>query len=379
MEGQLMGAITISKRIIIQAYKNRTLFILVFVPVISFLLSALISIPSGTSVRIGIIDEDKTEMSASFIKMMEKNDSFELSTNIADTNEMKDMLKNQDIVIGMRINTDFYNNLETDGIIELFQTYDVETFKLVELYMNSSIDNVVLIKKSTDSQSELVAELNNYIDNEALKAISLTDEKAKGLFSSTAFGFLTMFMLLVSVLSSKLIADDRFNTTIKRIFMTPIRKGSYILAGFLTNFIFQLIQVVVILAICLIMDFQFPIPMYSVAVIFILFAVFASFFGMFIGFVSKSVNQMLIIAQLFMLPGMLLCGTFFEFSLMPDWLQNVSFIFPQTWISQTVNHFSNGLADIYFAGMFGYILVLCLIIGTYLLVVFKNKRVGTFY
>jgi ABC-2 type transport system permease protein len=127
------------------------------------------------------------------------------------------------------------------------------------------------------------------------------------------------------------------------------------------------------------MGFQFPIPMYSVAVIFILFAVFASFFGMFVGSISKSVNQMLIIAQLFMLPGMLLCGTFFEFSVMPDWLQKVSFIFPQTWVSQTANHFSNGLVDIYFAGMFEYIVLLCLVISTYLFMVFKNRRTGTFY
>ncbi|MDR0501500.1 MAG: ABC transporter permease [Coriobacteriales bacterium] len=374
-----MGAINICKRIIVQAYKNKTLFILLFVPIISFLISALISMPSDSKVRIGIIDEDRTDMSATLIKMMEKNDSFELSTDISDVDEMKVMLKNQDIVIGMRINDGLYDNLEKKGAIQLFQTYDIETFKLVELYMNSSIDNIILIKKSTMSQNELVKVLNKYVENDSLKVNLLTDEKAKGVFSSTAFGFLTMFMLLVSVLSSKLIADDRFNTTIKRIFMSPVRKSSYILAGFLANFIFQLIQVAVILAICLIMDFQFPIPMYSVAVIFVMFSVFASFFGMFIGFISKSVNQMLIMSQLFMLPGLLLCGTFFEFSLMPEWLQKISFVFPQTWISQAANHFTNGLSDVYFIQMAGYFAVLCVLIGAYLMVIFKKKKVNAFY
>jgi ABC-2 type transport system permease protein len=379
VEGQLMGAIKICKRILIQAYKNKTLAILVVVPIISFLISAVISIPNDGTVRIGILDEDKSSMSASLIGMIEKNESFEINTSITDVAAMRDMLENQDIVIGMRINRGLYDNIEKSGAIQLFQTYDIETFKLVELYMNSSIDNIILIKKSTDDQAELVAELDKYRADDSLKVNTLADEKAKGLFSSTAFGFLTMFMLLVAVLSSKLIADDRFNTTIKRIFISAVKDGSYLLAGFLSNFVFQLIQVAVIVAICLIMDFQFPLPLYAVVVIFVLFAVFASFFGMFIGFVSRSVNQMLIISQLFMLPGMLLCGTFFEFTLMPAWLQSVAYVFPQTWVSQAASHFENGFASLYFVMMLGYFLALCIAIELYLLLVFKKKKVESFY
>ena len=374
-----MGAIKICKRIILQAYKNKTLIILIFVPVISFLISALISIPNDGTIKIGIIDEDNSDVSASLIRMIEKNKSFEVYAEITDISEMKEKLINQDIVIGLKINKDLYINIESKGSIELFQTYDIETFKLVELYMNSSIDNMILLKMSTENQAEFVSEFDKYNIDNSVRLDILSDENAKTLFSSTSFGFLSMFMLLVSVLSSKLIADDRFNTTIKRIFIAPIRKSSYLFAGFLSNFIFQLIQVVVIIAICLIMNFRFPIPIYTVAVVFVLFSIFSSFFGMFIGFVSNSVNQMLIISQMFMLPGMLLCGTFFEFTLMPDWLQKVSFIFPQTWISQTAAHFENSFYTPYFATMFGYITLLCALIGLYLLVVFKQKKVGRFY
>jgi ABC-2 type transport system permease protein len=127
------------------------------------------------------------------------------------------------------------------------------------------------------------------------------------------------------------------------------------------------------------MNFQFPIPMFAVVIVFVVFSVFASFFGMLIGFISKSVNQMLIISQMFMLPGMLLCGTFFEFSLMPNWLQKVSFVFPQTWITQTANYFADGFNNLYFAAMFGYILLFCIVIGLYLLMVFKKKKVESFY
>jgi ABC-2 type transport system permease protein len=374
-----MGAIKICKRIILQAYKNKTLFILVLVPVISFLLTAAISMPSTNAVRIGILDEDATALSASIIRLIEKNDSFELDTDISDVAAMREKLRNQDITIGMRINKGLYNRIEFAGSIQLFQTYDIETFKLVELYMNSTIDNVILLKKSTVSQRELVTELDKYIAGESLKVNTLSDERAKGLFSSTAFGFLMMFMLLVSVLSSKLIADDRFNATIKRIFISPMSKISYLLAGFLSNFIFQLIQVVVILAICLLMNFEFPIPMHVVASILVLFAVFASFFGVFIGFLSKSVNQMLVISQMFILPGMLLCGTFFEVSLMPDWLQKLSFIFPQTWISQTATYYGEELFGAYVMAMLGYIVVLCAAIGAYVLIIFRKRNIGGFY
>lgn len=374
-----MGAIIICRRIILQAYKNKTLFILICVPFISFLIAVLLSIPSETSIRIGILDEDNSELSALFIRMIEKNRSFEINADISDVSDMQEKLRNQDIVIGMKINENLYNNIEIGGSVHLFQTFDIETFRLVELYINSSIENMLLIKKSTDTQNDLIYELEKYYQENFLELNILPNERARGLFSSTAFGFLTMFMLLVSVLSSKLIVDDRFNTTIRRIFISPIKKTSYLLAGLLSNFIFQTVQILVIVIICAIMNFQFTIPMYAVVVIFIIFAIFASFFGLFIGFISKSVNQMLIISQLFILPGMLLCGTFFEFSLMPDWLQRISFIFPQTWITQTSEHFYGSFYSPYFAAMFGYIAFLCLIAGIYLILIFKKKKVGSFY
>jgi ABC-2 type transport system permease protein len=349
------------------------------VPVISFLLTAAISMPASNTISIGILDGDKTAMSASIIRLIEKNDSFELHTDITDVEDMRDQLKNQDISIGMRINEGLYDNIEADGSIQLFQTYDIETFKLVELYLNSTIDNVILLKMSTASPEELVTELDGYIADESLSSYTLSDERAKGVFSTTAFGFLMMFMLLVSVLSSKLIADDRFNSTIKRIFISPIQKISYLLAGFLSNFIFQLIQVGVILLICLVMKFEFPLPMPLVFGLLILFGVFASFFGVFIGFISKSVNQMLVMSQMFILPGMLLCGTFFEFELMPAWLQQLSFLFPQTWISQTVAYYGSEMFRTYIAGMTGYIALLCAILGIALLIIFQKRNIGGFY
>ena len=374
-----MGAIKICKRIFLQAYRNKTLFILLVVPVIGFLIASLLSMPDEGLVHIGILDEDKSSLSASLIRMIEKNESFYIDAGITDVSNMKDKLENQDIVIGMRINKGLYDNIEVSGAIQLFQTYDIETFKLVELYLNSSIDNIILLKKVALSQDELVAGLDKYNADEDIKINKLTNEWSKGLFSSAAFGFLTMFMLLVSVLSSKLIADDRFDMTIKRIFLSPIRRISYLLAGFFCNFIFQLIQVAVIITICLVTGVEFTAPFDVVACVFVLFSVFASFFGLLIGFISKTVSQMLIISQMFMLPGMLLCGTFFEFELLPDWLQKISYIFPQTLASQTVTNYDGNLFSSYFAYLSGYIAILSVAIGAYLLIIFNKKQMDSFY
>lgn len=374
-----MGAVRICLRMILQAWKNKTLAILLFVPIISFLIASMLSMPTINTVSIGVLDEDGSRVSESLINMLEGNDSFELDTDIRDVDEMKEKMQNQDIVIGMRINKNLYNNIEKSGSVQLFQTYDIETFKLVELYLNSSIDNMILLKKSTDTQVEMAEALEEYNAKEFLDVDTLSDEDAKSKFASTAFGFLTMFMLLVSVLSSKLIADDRFNTTIKRIFMAPIRKTTYLAACFLTNLVFQLIQIGVTLLISVVMGFEFSLPLYAVAIILALFSVFSSFFGVLVGFIAKSNNQMLIIAQLFMLPGMLLCGTFFEFSLMPSWLQNIAYFFPQTWVSQASLYFEGSLLSSYFLTMIGYFALVCLVIGSYLLIIFKRGKLGSFY
>ena len=373
-----MGSIKICKRLMLQAYKNKILFVLVLVPIVAFVISVLISLPASRIITLGIIDEDKTALSEMFIRVMEENDSFRLIMS-DDVEEMLESLRNQDIEIGMKINSGFYENLNEQGAVELFQTSDIETFMLVELYLNSSLDNLVLLRMVTEDEAELVEGLEDYIASKSVTTNILENERARGVFSSTAFGFLLMFMLLVSVLSSKLIADDRFTLTIKRIFMASIPLSSYVVGGFLSNFIFQMIQIAVIIAISFAVGFEFTIPIYAMFSLFIIFAVFASFFGLLIGFVSKNTNQMIITSQMFILPGTLLSGTFFDFLWMPQWLQQVAFVFPQTWVTQAPRYFGTDYFGTYFLTMIAYYAFVCLVIMTYLLIMFKKKKVMSFY
>jgi len=362
-----------------QAYRNRILFILALVPIVAFGITVLISLPGNRIITIGIIDEDQTPLSAAFVQMIDQSDSFRLRTAIGDVYEMLEAMRNQDISIGMRINAGFYENLDQAGSVELFQTHDIQTFVLVELYLNSSIDNLILLKMATADEAELTAELMRHIAAETVLITELENERARGVFSATAFGFLMMFMLLVSVLSSKLIADDRFTLTIRRIFLAPVPKLSYVMAAFLSNFIFQLIQIVIIIIISMAVGFVFSVPMYALAVLFVVFSVFAGFFGLWIGFVSKNVNQMIITSQMFILPGTLLSGTFFPFNIMPEWLQRVAYIFPQTWVTQATYIFDGSFLTPYFAGMLGYYILLCGAVVMYLLWIFKKKKVASFY
>jgi len=373
-----MDAIRICNRIVQQAYRNKILFILAIVPIVAFGISVLISLPGSRIIHIGVIDEDQTPLSEAFIYMIDQGESFRLHV-LDDEEEMLDSMRNLDISIGMKINNGFYENLGTMGSIELFQTHDIETFLLVELYLNSSLDNVAFLERFADNEEMLVEELYRFIAYDYVASDILENERLRGLFSATAFGFLMMFMLLVSVLSSKLIADDRFTRTIRRIFLAPVSKISYVLACFLSNFIFQMIQLTIIVLISSITGFAFTVPPHAVIILFVAFSVFASFFGLWIGFVSNSANQMIITAQMFILPGTLLSGTFFDFGIMPLWLQNIAFFFPQTWITQAARHYDGSFLNVYFASMFGYFALLCLIITIYLLVIFKKRKVASFY
>jgi len=369
----------ISKRIFLQAFNNKLLFVLVVVPFVTFAMTIVFTLPESMIVVIGVIDEDQTELSAAFMRMIDENESFRIRNEIADTDEMLESLRNREIAIGMKINKGFYDNLGTEGVVELFQTQDIQTFMLVELYLNGSIDNLVFLKRATENEAMLTEAFNHHIEYESIAFNLVENEAIRGVFSTTAFGFLTMFMLLLSVLSSKLIVEDRFSLTIIRIFLAPISKLSYVAAGILTNLVFQLLQVGIVVLISQIFGFSFFISLLDVFILFAVFAVFSSFFGLFIGFSSANVTQMIITSQLFILPGTLLCGTFFDFNIMPSWLQSAAFIFPQTWLTQAVHNLGNGYFDVYFIRMFGVYLLFCIVITGYLLALFKTKKVAKFY
>ena len=238
---------------------------------------------------------------------------------------------------------------------------------------------MILLSEYYNDEEEVVDAMEHYYENRDLKTYVLGDEKSKGLFSSTTFGFLTMFMMLVSVLSSKLIADDRFNLTIKRMFISPIRRSDYIIAGFLSNYFFQVIQVIVICIICFVAQYRFAIPLGTTVLLLLSFGIFSSFFGMLIGFMAESANQMLVISQMIILPGTLLCGTFFEFTIMPEWLQTVSFLFPQTWVTQSVTAYVNFDFPKHFTFFLGYVIIICFIVGMVLRNIIGKRKITGFY
>ena len=197
----------------------------------------------------------------------------------------------------------------------------------------------------------------------SINAALLENEGLRAEFTTTSAGFMTMFMLLTATLSSKLIANERFSRTIHRIFISPATMSTYTLASYLVNLLIQLVQVGVFVAVSTIAGVVFAVPLYVMAVLLLTFAIFAAFFGMWIGSVSKNVNQMILVSQIVIMPGMLLCGMFFTFDTLPLVLQRVAFLFPQTWVTQAAFSYAGTLAAPYFAWMAGYIAVLCAAAG----------------
>lgn len=192
-------------------------------------------------------------------------------------------------------------------------------------------------------------------------------------------GFLVLFLWLVVVQGYRTFIADKENNTFIRMLSTPVSPISFLLAKFISVYVYGLIHIVVTLVAGKLL-FRLAgfdrIVLIFVALAMYLFAIAGITF--ICALYAKSQQLFTALGMpLVMLTGML-GGTFFPMEVAPEWLQVVSRATPQGWVMPVLSDLNATDAALQVAGISGaFIVAGMMCIGVSLFVMNKGMNQGS--
>ena len=312
--------------------KVRVIFILV-VPLLFILIFT--SMDYEKSLTLAVIDEDQTPFTQELSQSLASN----FRVVFLDNEEIVTALIDGDVDYAVVMPVGFTDNL-IGGESPSLRGYSIQGTNMaipVEAFMNSYLTVANGVAGAAGYNAEKFSE-----GMEAFKTGQLTMDfqQHNNIFrnrSTVALGFLVQFMLYASVLTTVIIAEDRQNRTIYRIFSGPVRMKRYMAENLLSFIFVATLQVVTVIGFLhFFVNVYFGNSVLNMIILLFFFAVVTTALGMIISNYAKSPVHAYIIIFLITTPLVMLGGTFWPRAYMPYILVRIGNFLPTSWVMSGV-------------------------------------------
>lgn len=320
---------------------------------ITFLLLPLLSIfaafafNSGDNnvINVGIYDENNSYLSQDMAKAIGENENFKVYS--INSSDFEAILKSNNLQCIVEIPKDFDKSIfdNTFKDISIYSSEGIETTSWIENYLNFYVDNLKSINIAAKGDKETFDNTYKEFKNSSIKFIDkevIDKTKNKGV-TKQSIGFLLVFMLMASKVTTDYIMKDKSNRTFFRIFSSTLTKSQYIIANILANMAIYVFQVSLIILISTkIIHLNFYTSILNLYVLFICFGFASIAFGVLIAAFSKSISQSSQLQNILIVPTSMLSGCFWPVEIMPDFMQKFAMIFPQSWVLKSIDKLQFG-------------------------------------
>ncbi|MBN2240259.1 MAG: ABC transporter permease [Dehalococcoidales bacterium] len=294
-------------------------FLLGFPLVFMLLFGAIFSGDSSASYPVGVIDNDSSSLSKTFITevlgTVETLDIQEYDTDSLARESLKlgDLYAFIEIPAGFGQQvTSIWNGLS--GNITLDMTYDES-----DIQTAGQLISVITAVTRSFARIEIPVDINAnpiHIEND----IDYTDFMGPGII---VFGILIMIPT-----SARIIVRDKEKGFLSRLLTTPVRPADFILSYSLCLALIAVIQIILFMVLANLLGMDMVGNAFLAFFVFFLTALCSIGIGMIVGSVSKSENQAEPLCWLFSMPLAMLSGCWFSIEMLPSYLRNIASVFP---------------------------------------------------
>ncbi|MFN0157053.1 MAG: ABC transporter permease [Bacteroidota bacterium] len=289
----------------------------VLFPLFMILLFGFVNFGGMGSVELGVINEAGPDGEA-FIHELGKVSSIELSNGTRKV-ELEQLTKGErDAVV---VVPQGFSSRSSDTLLTFVNEGKPRETQLAVLILQRVLDEIAFQQSPPPARIRLkqqaVQSRNlNYIDFLLPGIISMSIMQM-GIFG-VAFGFVSL----------------KKRGILRRLWVTPISPGDFILAQMATRLVLVMMQIVVLVGVgYLFFDLHFVGNVWEMFVVGILGAVVFLAIGLALAGISKSEDQVAPLANVISLPMMLLSGVFFSRSNLPDFIRAITDFFPLTYLA----------------------------------------------
>ena len=322
--------------------KKLNIVVLLIAPIIltSFVMT---SSNEKSTLRIGIIDNDKTE----FTELLTSNLKSKYEIIPIKKDEIQRKLINSTIEYAIVINKGFTDDIISgrDAVIESYNIKETNTSQPLKLYINNFISSSKNIASAAAGSSEKFYKGIDEYKNGSFTAEYKTFEVNTSTKNMTlnSLGLLVMCMLFLSSFATSIILEDKRSKTFYRMLAAPLTAASYRLQSILSFMAVSAIQIIVIFGfIKFVFKGDLGPSIINMFIIFFVFSVVCVSLGVAITSVSKDSGQAGAISTLVNVPITMLGGCYWPREIMPDMLKRISNFVPTTWALNGAEKVING-------------------------------------
>jgi len=301
---------------------RQSMFFTMFFPITFMVIFGFIATGNDDPMEIGVVDEAGNDFSARFIDVLEKNDLFHVT--VGNEGDLRSKVVEGDMTFVLVLPPGFRGDEEPS---ELTMLVDASQARQTAM-LRPVVEQALL---------EVERELRGI---EPLFPLAVVDVQARSqrYIDFLVPGLLALTIMQISVAGSGYnIVEYRRKGILKRLFVTPIRAGSFIGGIVIARLVITVIQVSFLLAMAVVL---LGVPIVgNVLELFVLIpfgsAIFLSL-GFFMGSIAKTQQAIMLLGNLITLPQMFLSGVFFSIDTIPDALQPVARLLPLSFLATGV-------------------------------------------
>ncbi|MEG0857197.1 MAG: ABC transporter permease [Terrisporobacter sp.] len=281
--------------------------------------------------KVGIIDKDNTYVSQEIIKTITSLEDVDV-TNIKEKDYKVDLITQQ-IQMVIIINKEFEDNLlnlkDQDIIIKSTSQSDIKA--TIESLIKSKIEDFIVISKLSNKDINKFKEINQYY-NDIPTELSLNDIEVDRPSIEDSMGLVIMMIFILGGNITNFLIEDEENHTKIRILSSGISETKYYISMIIVFYIMSCITSVIYYGLWKILNIDFGMNN-SINFLFILLLLnlLAIALNLFVVSFSKSRYTSNIINILIIVPSCMVSGIFWDFEIMPTYLQKIGSVVPIRW------------------------------------------------
>ena len=291
--------------------------------------------------KVGIIDNDKNYISNEIIDTINNIEDVDIVDVSKENYEI--LLVSHQIQMVVIIEENFtYKviNLEEGSIIlKAISNSDIKGTILS--IIKSKVDNLTLIAKISNKNIEVFKENNEDYKKDLIK-YNLNNSQSSRPSIENSLGIVVMMILISGASIANFLIEDDENGTRARVLVSGIKPQKYYLALLTVFYLLSSISSIIYYVLCKLFKIDFGITnSYYFLIVMLLLNLLSIALNLFIVSFTKNRYITNVINILIVIPTCMVSGLFWDFEIMPKYIQKIGEFMPQRYIMQAIVNLQN--------------------------------------
>ena len=324
--------------------------------------------------KVGIIDKDDNYISKEIIKSIEDIENVDVVK--VDKEEYEILLASHQVQLVVIIEDKFSDNIlnlkDDEVIVKSISNSDVKS--TIVSIIKSKTEDLSLIARVAYNDIEKFKNINEeYKSNLLTVNINNTENSRPSIKNS--IGMVVMMVFITGSTIANFIIEDEENNTKSRILSSGVKPSKYYMSLMIVFYLLSCATSIIYYIMCKILNLNFNmVNANNFLVVMLMINLVSVSLNLCIVSFTKSRYVASTMNILIVIPSCMLSGIFWDFEVMPKYLQHIGSFLPQRWVYVCLEKLQRYESLVYIKEYIFAMIILSLVFFVISVVMFKNRK-----